>query len=305
VTRRISRFALAAAAAAALTTGCSTFTNTDRVATVNGTEISRDEYDEVAEDYFAHPEMFDAPPIEDGHVSAEVARSLVGAMVLDSVLRQTLGDAEVDAASDEFLGSLPQDDPMRGLSPEIQSLFGAASARAALLAEVPSPDPAELEQRYDQSPGQLGLFCVRHILVASRAEADDVRARLADGADFAALAAELSTDPTAAQNGGAIEGSTGPCMTFGEALGTLVPQFTMGALQGSPDAPPAPIETEFGWHVLMHRPWSEVGDAVTAAHTAGASGELQFVHALLEADVEVDPTYGIWDSGTISVVPLG
>jgi hypothetical protein len=305
VTRRTSRLVLAAAAAAALTTGCATFTNTDRVATVNGTDISRDEYDAVAEDYFAHPEMFDTPPVEDGHVSADVARSLIGAMVLDTVLRENVGDARVDAASEEFLGGLPQEDPMRGLSPEIQSLFGAASSRAALLAEVPAPDPAELEQQYGELPAQLGLFCVRHILVPSRAEADAVVAQLADGADFATLAADVSTDPTAAQNGGAVEGAAGPCLTLAEALSSLVPEFTTAALGGNPDAPPAPIETEFGWHVLMHRPWSEVGDAVTAAHAPGATGELRFVYSLLEADVVVDPTYGIWDSASVAVVPLG
>jgi peptidyl-prolyl cis-trans isomerase C len=79
-----------------------------------------------------------------------------------------------------------------------------------------------------------------HILVATREEAQAVRAKLDGGADFAALAREQSTGPTRA-NGGSLgwfeAGEMVPA--FAEAVQAL----ELGSLAG-------PIETQFGWHVI-------------------------------------------------------
>ncbi len=61
----------------------------------------------------------------------------------------------------------------------------------ALLEHIAGPSPARAEQVH-----------ARHILVASEAEATDLRARLADGADFAGLARTHSLDITTRDQGG-------------------------------------------------------------------------------------------------------
>ncbi len=81
----------------------------------------------------------------------------------------------------------------------------------------------------------------RHILVASKDEAEAVIKALDDGADFAELASQKSTGPSA-PNGGDLG-------TFGK--GQMVPEFEAAAFAldaGSYSA--EPVQTQFGWHVI-------------------------------------------------------
>jgi peptidyl-prolyl cis-trans isomerase C len=83
-------------------------------------------------------------------------------------------------------------------------------------------------------------YNARHILVATEAEAADLRAQLDGGADFAELAAAHSTDGSAA--GGGSLGWFGPGMMvkpFGDAVVALKP----GEIAG-------PVQTQFGWHLI-------------------------------------------------------
>ena len=81
----------------------------------------------------------------------------------------------------------------------------------------------------------------RHILVASKEEAEAIIAELDGGADFAKLATEKSTGPSG-PNGGDLG-------TF--ARGQMVPEFETAAFgldAGAHSA--APVQTQFGWHVI-------------------------------------------------------
>jgi hypothetical protein len=136
--------------------------------------------------------------------------------------------------------------------------------------------------------------------VENEEEAQDVLAELEDGADFAELAAERSTEPGAQTTGGALEATPGqPCVSIQQAQGGLDPTFLQAAVQAVPGTPVGPVETSFGWHVILARPYEEVADAVNAAF-----GEQAFRDHLSEVDVEIDPRYGRWDSATRSIVAL-
>lgn len=81
----------------------------------------------------------------------------------------------------------------------------------------------------------------RHILLASEDEAKAVIQRLDDGEDFAELAKELSTGPSA-PNGGELGYFR---------RGAMVPSFEAASFDlevGSYSK--APIQTQFGWHVI-------------------------------------------------------
>ncbi len=92
-----------------------------------------------------------------------------------------------------------------------------------------------------ESPAQSEVHAL-HILVASEAEAEDVIARLAGGADFSALAKERSTDPSAKQSGGDLG-------FFGS--GDMVPEFEKAAFElETGESSKAPVQTQFGWHVI-------------------------------------------------------
>ncbi len=80
-----------------------------------------------------------------------------------------------------------------------------------------------------------------HILVESEEQAQSVVERLNAGEDFATVAQELSTDPGSGPNGGEL-GWFGP--------GMMVPQFEEGVSALQPGQVSAPIQSDFGWHVI-------------------------------------------------------
>ena len=80
-----------------------------------------------------------------------------------------------------------------------------------------------------------------HILVATEEEAVAIKARIDAGEDFAAVATETSTDSSAA-NGGNLG-------WFG--AGMMVAPFEAGVLALEPGAVSAPVQTDFGWHVIQ------------------------------------------------------
>ncbi|MEC7475874.1 MAG: peptidylprolyl isomerase [Pseudomonadota bacterium] len=80
----------------------------------------------------------------------------------------------------------------------------------------------------------------RHILVATQGEAETVIKRLEKGEGFAALAGELSLGPSASRGG-----------DLGYFLAEeMVQAFSDAAFALQPGGLSAPVETEFGWHVI-------------------------------------------------------
>ena len=82
----------------------------------------------------------------------------------------------------------------------------------------------------------------RDILVASREDAEAIKAELATGKPFEVLAMEKSTDPSAAQNGGDLGFFSRGMMVrpFEEAAFALT----------EPGQVSEPVESQFGWHVI-------------------------------------------------------
>lgn len=137
------------------------------------------------------------------------------------------------------------------------------------------------------------VACVSHILVDTEEEADEVVALLAGGADFAALATERSTDPGSGAAGGEL--GCGPA-------GRYVPEFDDAAFSQPVGEVGEPVETEFGFHVILVTERSaptleELRPQIEAAleQEAGAAFQAWFEEALATTEVTVDPRYGTWD----------
>ena len=81
----------------------------------------------------------------------------------------------------------------------------------------------------------------RHILLATEEEALVVKAELEGGRDFAELAREKSTDPSAQQNGGDLGFFS---------RGMMVPPFEAAAFVLEVGATSEPVQSDFGWHVI-------------------------------------------------------
>lgn len=82
----------------------------------------------------------------------------------------------------------------------------------------------------------------RHILVKDKKTAEEVKAKLDKGEDFAKLAKEYSTDTGSAANGGDVG-------WFG--TGEMVPEFEKAALKMKKDEISEPVKSEYGYHIIQ------------------------------------------------------
>ncbi len=108
---------------------------------------------------------------------------------------------------------------------------------------TPLPEGA-LQEAYDAQFGNAVAeqeFNASHILVETEDEAKALVEELAAGGDFAALAKDKSKGPSGA-NGGQLG-------WFGK--GQMVPPFEAATLALSDGEISAPVQTQFGWHVIL------------------------------------------------------
>jgi peptidyl-prolyl cis-trans isomerase C len=119
---------------------------------------------------------------------------------------------------------------------------------AALVADYAKNNPVSddaAKAEYERVKSQMGSteYKVRHILVASEADAQDAIKRLQSGAKFEDIAKAVSKDPGSKDRGGELEWQVpaGYVKPFSEAMVKLQKgQFT-----------PTPVQTQFGWHVIQ------------------------------------------------------
>jgi len=82
---------------------------------------------------------------------------------------------------------------------------------------------------------------VRHILVKTKAKADQLETQLKNGADFAALAKKFSEDTGSKANGGKLTISKGQ----------TVAEFDKEAFQLKKNEISPPVKTQFGYHIIQ------------------------------------------------------
>ena len=105
------------------------------------------------------------------------------------------------------------------------------------------PTEEELKAAYDQAFGSADAkieYNAAHILVKTKEEAEQIEKELADGADFGELAEQKSTD-----NSGPNKGDLGWFQP--EQMVAPFAEAVKGLEKGKVSAP---VETQFGWHVI-------------------------------------------------------
>jgi len=167
-----------------------------------------------------------------------------------------------------------------------------------------SADEAKLRALYEQNLAQYTTLTVDHILVKTKAEAEQVyRHVTAPGAtreDFLALAKKVSIDPSAKQNSGALPAT--PASSYATA-------FADAAIALEPGRISKPVHTQFGWHVIHLvakdvKPFDEVeGDLTSQQERTDAFGAW-----IREQDragqIDVNPSFGRFDQTTLRVVRI-
>lgn len=133
----------------------------------------------------------------------------------------------------------------------------------------------------------LEVPCVRHILLETEADADEVIEDIDGGADFAEVAAEKSTGPS---------GPSGGELGCASADG-YVPEFRDAVLEAEVGQLVGPVQTDFGFHVL------EVTAVEEQPADPGVAVEAAIQEVYSEVEVDIDAELGLWDAVTRQVVP--
>lgn len=194
------------------------------VAVVNGTQIKKSDVEAV---YQTLPEQYRQMPLE------QIFDPLV-----DQVVTSTLLLAK---ANEEKLADNPE------VEAQLQRAHDNA-LRDAVVKQAIDQGATEdkLKAAYEAMKSQPGFAFeetrAAHILVADEATALDIIKQLQGGADFATLAKEKSTDPSAKTNAGDLGYFRREAMVpeFSEAAFTIAPG-TVGD---------KPVKSQFGWHVI-------------------------------------------------------
>jgi foldase protein PrsA len=229
---------------------------------------------------------------------AEANGIVVSDADVTSTLKQlddSLGKKTVNDQLDQ--NDLTRDD-LNGLARRIL-LFGRVQ-RAVTEDRVPQ---AELEKLYQDDILDYTTVQVQHILVDTKAEAQDVYAQVtAPGATeqtFTDLANKVSIDPSVADNGGSLGSAT---------ASQYVKPFGTAAAALQPDEISQPVHTEVGWHVIrMVDKQVQSFDEVKASLVDSRS-IVEFnawMREQVEAQgVDVNPKYGRFDPETLQVVRI-
>lgn len=203
-------------------------------------------------------------------------------------------DNGLDLSREDFL-------EQRGFSENmLQAIASQQLAVTRVQEMLTSAEPTEEQLAEARKEAEWGLaeVCLSHILVETEEEAADVLDRLEAGEEFADLATELSTDPAVVDNSG--DYGCSPPARF-------VEPFAEAAMAAELNVPTNPVETEFGFHVLLVTDRTdadpaeipsdeELAESLTPTLEVQALNEW-FAEIMLAAQVVVEEEFGTWSAG--------
>jgi peptidyl-prolyl cis-trans isomerase C len=194
------------------------------VATVNGSAITRPEYDLFVKDLL-QGKQHELTPDEKNQV-------------LDDLIdMQLLADqAEKDGL---------QNDPDTVTQLHLLHQKVMAGAEQQKFVKSFQPSDADLKAEYDTAVAAMDKteYKARHILVATKEDGQQIIKKLKGGAKFEDLAKAQSTDTGSKNNGGDLGWFTTSRMVkpFADAVVALK----------KGEVTPEPVQTQFGWHVIQ------------------------------------------------------
>lgn len=221
------------ATSALLLAGCS---NNPEVASTEAGRIRQDELYEAMKD----------EPLQSGMTVGEtVLQKLLMQDIFEHLYGDQVSKEDVDkefATSAEQFGSVEDYEElleMQGMDVDYikENIRLTLLIRAAVADNVEITDE-EIEALYEE---QRPDFTAQHILVEDEELAKDIIAQLEDGADFAELVEEYSTDPGSLDTEG----------TYTFSKGDMVPEFeeAVAALEEG-ELTSEPVKTDNGYHVI-------------------------------------------------------
>jgi len=215
-------------------------------AVVNGQVIPLQEYDNQinqAMSYLNQQQSFDASTPEGQAAIAQLRRQVLGWMIDQALIEQaaskagvTVTDDKVDAEIARLIGNdAAKFDEWLKANGLTRDTFRVQLQRellsAALQEHVVGSMPTTVEQAH-----------VRHILLASEADAMDVLLKLRSGGDFAALAKQYSQDKATSETGGDLGFFP---------RGVMPIEIEAVAFALNPGQTSGIVKTDFGHHIIQ------------------------------------------------------
>lgn len=296
--RRLSLIAVALVAGTALT-GCSTIEKSSDAFRVNGTSFPLDDYEQLTEDLISAGQI---TPDANGLLSGDDARSVLNSLIRGRAAAQfltTIDDSVTDEDRQKALASIPEgavdnwSELLKSTSLELNSLQYAFE-------RVKVPSEKTVKALYEKQPALTGVMCLSHILVESLDVATKVIADLEDGGDFTEIAKATSTEPAAKESGGKLDEGEDTCFNLPSLQEQFDADFMDAAIPGHSGQFIGPVRTQFGYHVIVHRPWAEVGDAVMKRLNENSTSLLAIGY-LASSDVWVNSQFGTWSTAKSAV----
>ena len=273
----------------------------DVAATVDDSEVT-------VEDVRSFP--FDSSGTLETQEFAQYLGALIQWRILDDAAAEEFGvdptpeeiDEELSVVLTEQMGGASIEDlaEQQNLSEEtVRSIVRVGLIQDLVAAELSTdlaePTPDQVATAMETQRAGLTEVCARHILVATAEEAEEAADRIEGGEEFEAVAAEMSTDPSAAENGGDL--GCAPAETY-------VPEFRAAAVSAEIDEMTEPVQSQFGFHLIEVYERTDPTDEDLPAEDEirqtllDEAGFVALEEWLMEqvnaAEVTVDEEYGTW-----------
>ena len=188
-------------------------------------------------------------------------QSLADDVLFKGILEQLIQQTALSQSQEDKLTA--RDEVM--ISNQRRTYISGAALQAVVAEAVTD---ATIQAAYDakyKGSAPLIEYHASHILVATEEQAKDLKVQLDGGADFAELAKANSTDGSAA--GGGDLGWFGP--------GMMVKPFEDAVIALQPGQVSAPVQTQFGWHLILLAETRDAAAPPLADVSAELSAELQ------------------------------
>jgi len=290
--------------AGSMLVSCSSVDSIDSVATVNGKELGRDEFEDLAA-MLNEAEIF---TLTNGELTSEDARQVLLTMISAEVVRGILADYDIevtDADRETYRAQLQEGGQLEGYSDALKDYVINLYAEQGALSNIEALTDAEIEELYDSEPGAAGVMCLRHLVVEAEDTALEALAEYEGGTEFAEVAGKYSTEPNAVTSGGALRDTTNDndCISVVQYQRQFDMDFVRGALTAEAGAVVGPIKSSFGYHLIESRSFDDVKESLSKIFESNTGASLADA-ALLNSDVRVDSSFGKWDASSGVIVDL-
>jgi parvulin-like peptidyl-prolyl isomerase len=267
---------------------------------INGSSYSLDSFETLLSDLVKNQQL---EASSNGQASKEDAINVMRTLLRYEAYKQYLANNNIEeavsdrskvqeeASSSEGFITFPQ---------YLQDLLVNLNVAQLTMEKFKAHSASTLEKLYNESPASTGVMCMSHILLNTEKDALDVLKELKKGADFAELAKKRSIEPAAKQTGGSLSGDEEPCTDLAFFQQQFDGTFMKGAVAAKAGVPTGPVKTQFGFHIILNRPYNDIKESLIKAASAKPSVS-NMVGYVATADISINPTYGVWN-GAMSTI---